>query len=72
MGLDEEGTVKRSVLVSSIRRPIPLSFIMMASFVVHLPLLLMKSPMESFGTNFFDFQYVPRCFDPWNAKWWGL
>ena len=68
------GTVKRLELVSPISRPIPLSFIIMAAFVVHLPLLLMKLPLQSFDTNFHIFfasHYVHHWFDPWNAKWYA-
>ena len=43
------------------RRPIPLSFILMAVLLVHLPLLLMKLPLKSYDTNlhiFFASHYL--------------
>ncbi len=46
----------------------------MAAIVVHLPLLLMKLPLQSFDTNFHIFfasHYVHHWFDPWNAKWYA-
>jgi hypothetical protein len=56
------------------RRPIPLSFILMAVLLVHLPLLLMKLPLKSYDTNlhiFFASHYVQHWFDPWNTKWYA-
>ena len=55
-------------------RPIPLSLILMAAFAVHLPLLLMKLPLQSYDANFHIFfasHYVHHWFDPWNAKWYA-
>ncbi|HLY39769.1 MAG TPA: hypothetical protein VKR52_01100 [Terracidiphilus sp.] len=55
-------------------RPIPLSFLLMAAFAVHLPLLLMKLPLKSYDTNFHIFfasHYVHHWFDPWNVKWYA-
>jgi hypothetical protein len=55
-------------------RPIPMSFILMAAVLVHLPLLLMKLPLKSYDTNFHIFfasQYVHHWFDPWNPKWYA-
>jgi hypothetical protein len=46
----------------------------MAAVVVHLPLLLMKLPLQSYDTNFHIFfasHYVHHWFDPWNAKWYA-
>ena len=55
-------------------RPIPLSLILMAGVVVHLPLLLMQLPLKSYDTNFHIFfasHYVHHWFDPWNPKWFA-
>ena len=55
-------------------RPIPMSFILMAAIVVHLPLLLMKLPLKSYDTNFHIFfasHYLHHWFNPWNAKWYA-
>ena len=52
----------------------PISLLLMAAVVVHLPLLLMKLPLKSFDTNFHIFfasHYVHHWFDPWNAKWYA-
>jgi len=53
---------------------IPLSVILIAAVVVHLPLLLMKLPLKSYDSNFHIFfasHYVHHWFDPWNAKWYA-
>ena len=55
-------------------RPIPMSFILMAALVVHLPLLLMGLPLKSYDTNFHIFfasHYVHHWFNPWNPKWYA-
>jgi hypothetical protein len=55
-------------------KPIPMSLILMAAVVVHLPLLLMKLPLKSYDTNFhilFASHYVHHWFNPWNAKWFA-
>ena len=55
-------------------QPIPMSLILMAAVVVHLPLLLMKLPLKSYDTNFhilFASHYVHHWFNPWNAKWFA-
>jgi hypothetical protein len=60
-------------IVSS-RRPIPISLLLMAVVVVHLPLLLMKLPLKSYDTNFHIFfasHYAHHWFDPWNPKWYA-
>ncbi len=46
----------------------------MAACVVHLPLLLMKLPLNSYDANFHIFfasHYVHHWFNPWNAKWYA-
>ena len=55
-------------------KPIPMSLILMAAVVVHLPLLLMKLPLKSYDTNFHIFfasHYVHHWFNPWNTKWYA-
>ena len=57
-----------------VARPIPMSFLLMAVVVVHLPLLLMELPLKSYDTNFhilFASHYVHQWFDPWNSKWYA-
>jgi hypothetical protein len=69
-----EWTVERFELFSATKRPIPLGLILMAGVVVHLPLLLMKLPLQSYDTNlhiFFASHYVHHWFNPWNAKWYA-
>ncbi len=46
----------------------------MTAIVVHLPLLLMKLPLQSYDANFHIFfasHYVHHWFNPWNAKWYA-
>lgn len=60
--------------VRASERPIPLSFILMTAFAIHVPLLLMKLPLKSYDTNFHIFfasHYVHHWFNPWNAKWYA-
>ncbi len=55
-------------------RPIPISLLLMAAIVVHLPLLLMKLPLKSYDTNFHIFfasHYFHHWFAPWNSKWYA-
>ena len=55
-------------------RPIPMSLLLTAVVVVHLPLLLMKLPLKSYDTNFhilFASHYVHHWFDPWDSKWYA-
>jgi hypothetical protein len=66
--------VQKSEAISQTRRPIPLTFILLAVLMVHLPLLLMKLPLKSFDTNFHIFfasHYLHHWFDPWNTKWYA-
>jgi len=66
--------VQKSEAIPQSRRPIPLTFILMAALMVHVPLLLMKLPLKSYDTNFHIFfasHYVHRWFDPWNTKWYA-
>jgi hypothetical protein len=66
--------VRRDELFGPVKRPIPVSLILMVAVVVHLPLLLMKLPLQSYDTNFHIFfasHYVHHWFNPWNAKWYA-
>jgi hypothetical protein len=66
--------VQRVESVGAARRPVPMSWIFLAAFVIHAPLLLMKLPLKSYDTNFHIFfasQYVKHWFDPWNTKWYA-
>jgi uncharacterized membrane protein len=66
--------VETPEVFSPAKRPISLGLVLMAAVVVHLPLLLMKLPLQSYDTNFHIFfasHYVHHWFDPWNAKWYA-
>jgi hypothetical protein len=66
--------VQQAKSIVSPSRAIPMSLILMAAVVVHLPLLLMQLPLKSYDTNFhilFASHYVQHWFDPWNAKWYA-
>jgi len=66
--------VKKSEPLESWERPIPLSLLFMVALAVHLPLLLMKLPLQSYDANFhifFSSHYVDHWFDPWNTKWFA-
>jgi hypothetical protein len=66
--------VQRATTFPELPRPIPISLILMAVVVVHLPLLLMELPLKSYDTNFHIFfasHYVHHWFDPWNSKWYA-
>ena len=61
-------------LLSAAKPPIPIGLVFMAAVVVHLPLLLMKLPLQSYDTNFHIFfasHYVHDWFNPWNSKWYA-
>ncbi len=60
--------------IARFTQPIPMTLILMAVVVVHLPLLLMKLPLNSYDTNFHIFfasHYVHDWFNPWNLKWYA-
>jgi hypothetical protein len=60
--------------ISPSSRPVPISFILMVAIAVHMPLLLLKLPLNSYDTNFHIFfasHYLHHWFDPWNAKWYA-
>ena len=64
----------KSEPIECLSRPLPLSVAFMAALAVHLPLLLMKLPLQSYDTNFhifFSSHYVHHWFDPWNTKWFA-
>jgi len=66
--------VQRVEPLGASRRPVPISMIFLAAFVVHSPLLLMKLPLKSYDTNFHIFfasHYLRHWFDPWNPKWYA-
>ena len=66
--------MQKSETLPQSRRPIPLTLILLAALMVHLPLLLMKLPLKSYDTNFHIFfasHYVHHWFDPWNTKWYA-
>ena len=69
-----EAPLRRTEPVTPSTRPIPLSLVLMAALAVHLPLLLMKLPLNSYDANFHIFfasHYVHHWFDPWNSKWYA-
>jgi 6-pyruvoyl-tetrahydropterin synthase related domain len=63
------------VEMSYLRRPIPLSAIVLLALVVHGPLLTMQLPLTtSYDANFHIFfasHYAHHWFDPWNPKWFA-
>jgi hypothetical protein len=51
---------------------IPLRLITLIAAAVHLPLLLMRLPLNSYDANFhifFSAHYAKNWFNPWNEKW---
>lgn len=66
--------MQRADSVIPVKRPIPISLILMTAVVVHLPLMLMKLPLHSYDANFHIFfasHYVQHWFNPWNLKWYA-
>lgn len=66
--------MERSDSVGTSKRPIPLSFILLAAVVVHVPLLLAKLPLHSYDATFHIFfasHYLHHWMDPWNVKWYA-
>lgn len=66
--------MKKIELVTPSAPPVAVSLVLLSALVVHLPLLLMKLPLQSFDTNFHIFfasHYVHHWFNPWNAKWYA-
>jgi hypothetical protein len=66
--------VQNAKSIDPFPRSIPISLILMAAVVVHLPLLLMQLPLKSYDANFhilFASHYVQHWFDPWNSKWYA-
>ncbi|HTF65495.1 MAG TPA: hypothetical protein VK638_22705, partial [Edaphobacter sp.] len=65
---------RTTTTVATLKRPIPLSFIMLTALAVHAPLLLGKLPLQSYDATlhiFFASHYVHHWFDPWNTKWYA-
>jgi hypothetical protein len=51
-----------------------MSLILMAALVVHLPLMLIRLPLNSYDANFHIFfasHYLHHWFNPWNTKWYA-
>jgi hypothetical protein len=66
--------VQRADINAQTTQPIPISLILLTVVVVHMPLLLMKLPLQSYDTNFHIFfasHYVHHWFNPWNPKWYA-
>ncbi len=66
--------MQRTESVAPTSGSIPLSMILLAALVVHLPLLLMRLPLKSYDANFHIFfasHYLHDWFDPWNPKWYA-
>ena len=66
--------MEKSEAIDPLQRPIPMSLLLMAAVMVHLPLLLMKLPLKSYDANFHIFfasHYFYHWFNPWNAKWYA-
>lgn len=64
----------RRVEGSWANKPAPLSIILLLATAVHLPLLLMGVPLNSYDTNFhifFSSHYAGHWFAPWNPKWYA-
>lgn len=52
-------------------RAIPMSWILLLALAIHVPLLLMQLPNDSYDTNlhkFFASHYAQHWFNPWNEK----
>ena len=66
--------MQRADINAQTTQPIPISLILLTVVVVHMPLLLMKLPLQSYDTNFHIFfasHYVHHWFNPWNPKWYA-
>jgi hypothetical protein len=51
-----------------------MSLILMAALVIHLPLMLIRLPLNSYDANFHIFfasHYLHHWFNPWNTKWYA-
>ncbi len=73
-GLLKGENVERVESVAASSSPIPLSLILMAALAVHLPLMLIRLPLNSYDANFHIFfasHYVHHWFNPWNTKWYA-
>ena len=60
--------------IASAQTPLPMSMILLAAVVVHVPLLVMMLPLKSYDANFHIFfasHYLHHWFNPWNTKWYA-
>ena len=65
---------RASINAASGSRAIPLAAILLIAIAVHLPLMLMELPLNSYDANyhiFFSAHYVHHWFDPWNTHWYA-
>jgi hypothetical protein len=66
--------VQKAKAFAQLPQPVPMSIILMTTVLVHLPLLLIKLPLNSYDSNsqiFFASYHVHHWFDPWNAIWYA-
>ncbi len=66
--------MKSNQPVAPSEKPIPMSLILIAALVVHLPLLMMELPLKSYDAYFHIFfasHYLHHWFNPWNSKWYA-
>jgi hypothetical protein len=66
--------VRKAESIAGTPSSLPITYILLAAFVVHAPLLLMNLPLKSYDTNFHIFfasHYRLHWFDPWNPKWYA-
>ena len=66
--------MQKSDLKDHPQHSIPISLLLLTALAIHLPLLAMKLPLNSYDTNFHIFfasHYVHHWFDPWNTKWYA-
>ncbi len=66
--------MERIESVAPSSRPLPISLILMAALAVHLPLMLIRLPLNSYDANFHIFfasHYLHHWFNPWNTKWYA-
>ena len=60
--------------VSNEPRAIPLTAVLLIAVAVHLPLMLMELPINSYDANyhiFFSAHYARQWFTPWNTHWYA-
>jgi glycosyltransferase involved in cell wall biosynthesis len=74
--VDEARVVRKggAQLPGFLRRPIPLSFIVLCALIFHAPLLVMHLPATTYDANFhmsMASTYAHHWFNPWNEKQLG-